>query len=63
MICLKFWIYGKEIALSKRGFRGQIKQGAMGLKLHEDWEVHLKCYDTYLSAADGMMFNVIHTDT
>ena len=31
---------GKGNSSSKEALEEQIKSGAMGLKLHEDWEVH-----------------------
>ena len=42
----------------------QIKAGAMGLKLHEDWGTTPAAIDTCLSVADKYDVQVaIHTDT
>jgi urease subunit alpha len=55
---------GKGNAALPGGLEEQIKAGACGLKLHEDWGTTPKAIDTCLSVADAMDVQVaIHTDT
>ncbi|MEO3471664.1 urease subunit alpha [Roseomonas sp. CAU 1739] len=55
---------GKGNAALPAALEEQIKAGACGLKLHEDWGTTPKAIDTCLSVADAMDIQVaIHTDT
>lgn len=55
---------GKGNASLPEALREQIKAGAMGLKLHEDWGTTPAAIDCCLSVADEMDIQVaIHTDT
>ncbi|MBP0462825.1 urease subunit alpha [Roseomonas sp. PWR1] len=55
---------GKGNAALPAGLEEQIRAGACGLKLHEDWGTTPKAIDTCLSVADAMDIQVaIHTDT
>ncbi len=55
---------GKGNSSSKEPLVEQIKAGAIGLKLHEDWGTTPKSIDTCLSVADEYDVQVsIHTDT
>jgi urease subunit alpha len=55
---------GKGNAALPAGLEEQIRGGACGLKLHEDWGTTPKAIDTCLSVADAMDIQVaIHTDT
>jgi len=55
---------GKGNAALPAALEEQIKAGAAGLKLHEDWGTTPKAIDTCLSVADAMDVQVaIHTDT
>jgi urease subunit alpha len=55
---------GKGNASAARPLAEQVKAGAMGLKLHEDWGTTPSAIDTCLSVADKMDVQVaIHTDT
>jgi urease subunit alpha len=55
---------GKGNAALPDGLEEQIRAGACGLKLHEDWGTTPKAIDTCLSVADAMDIQVaIHTDT
>ncbi|HYF06106.1 MAG TPA: urease subunit alpha [Acetobacteraceae bacterium] len=55
---------GKGNAALPAGLEEQIRAGAAGLKLHEDWGTTPKAIDTCLSVADAMDIQVaIHTDT
>ncbi|MCA4919182.1 MAG: urease subunit alpha [Roseomonas sp.] len=55
---------GKGNAALPAGLEEQIRAGACGLKLHEDWGTTPKAIDTCLSVADEMDIQVaIHTDT
>jgi urease subunit alpha len=57
-------ILGKGNASSAAGLVEQIKAGACGLKLHEDWGSTPAAIDCCLSVADDMDVQVaIHTDT
>src|SRR5262247_1672376 len=57
-------IFGKGNASSAPGLVEQIKAGACGLKLHEDWGATPAAIDCCLSVADDMDIQVmIHTDT
>lgn len=61
---LNFGFMGKGNSSSKEALALQIKAGAMGLKLHEDWGSTPKAIDTCLSVADEYDVQVaIHTDT
>jgi urease subunit alpha len=55
---------GKGNSAKPEGLAEQIKAGAMGLKLHEDWGTTPAAIDTCLSVADEYDVQVaIHTDT
>ena len=55
---------GKGNASQPAPLAEQIKAGAMGLKLHEDWGTTPAAIDTCLGVADKMVVQVaIHTDT
>ena len=55
---------GKGNAALPAGLEEQIRAGACGLKLHEDWGTTPKAIDTCLSVADAMDIQIaIHTDT
>jgi len=55
---------GKGNASRPAGLEEQIRAGACGLKLHEDWGSTPKAIDTCLRVADAMDVQVaIHTDT
>ncbi|MFM2418545.1 MAG: urease, alpha subunit [Pseudomonadota bacterium] len=55
---------GKGNASLPGGLEDQIRAGAMGLKLHEDWGTTPQAIDTCLSVADRFDVQVaIHTDT
>ena len=55
---------GKGNASNKEALREQVRAGAMGLKLHEDWGTTPSAIDTCLSVADELDVQVaIHTDT
>lgn len=55
---------GKGNSAKPEGLIEQIKAGAMGLKLHEDWGTTPKAIDTCLTVADEYDVQVaIHTDT
>jgi urease subunit alpha len=55
---------GKGNASSPEPLREQVRAGAIGLKLHEDWGTTPAAIDTCLSVADEMDVQVaIHTDT
>ncbi|WP_420404482.1 urease subunit alpha [Nisaea sp.] len=56
--------FGKGNASEPAGLREQVRAGACGLKLHEDWGTTPAAIDTCLSVADEMDVQVlIHTDT
>jgi urease subunit alpha len=56
--------FGKGNASSPAGLIEQIKAGACGFKLHEDWGTTPSAIDCCLSVADDMDVQVlIHTDT
>lgn len=55
---------GKGNSSQPQGLEEQIRAGAMGLKLHEDWGTTPATIDTCLSVADAYDVQVaIHTDT
>jgi urease subunit alpha len=55
---------GKGNASRPDGLREQVRAGAMGLKLHEDWGTTPAAIDCCLAVADEMDVQVaIHTDT
>jgi len=55
---------GKGNASGAEGLRAQVRAGAIGLKLHEDWGSTPAAIDTCLRVADEMDIQVaIHTDT
>ena len=55
---------GKGNAALPEGLEEQIRGGACGLKLHEDWGTTPKAIDTCLSVADRFDIQIaIHTDT
>jgi urease subunit alpha len=55
---------GKGNASSPEPLREQVRAGAIGLKLHEDWGTTPAAIDTCLSVADEMDVQVaLHTDT
>jgi len=55
---------GKGNSYNKDALKAQVKSGALGLKLHEDWGSTPAAIDACLSVADEMDVQVaIHTDT
>ena len=61
---LNFGFMGKGNSSNYDALASQIKSGAMGLKLHEDWGTTPKAIDTCLKVADDFDVQVaIHTDT
>ena len=55
---------GKGNSAKPQGLEEQVRAGAMGLKLHEDWGTTPKAIDSCLSVADEYDVQVaIHTDT
>jgi urease subunit alpha len=61
---LNFGFTGKGNTSLPDGLADQIKAGALGLKLHEDWGTTPAAIDTCLSVADEFDVQVtIHTDT
>jgi urease subunit alpha len=61
---LNFGFLGKGNASSAEPLREQIRAGALGLKLHEDWGTTPAAIDCCLSVADEYDVQVaIHTDT
>jgi urease subunit alpha len=61
---LNFGFMGKGNSSSYNALAEQIKAGAMGLKLHEDWGSTPNAIDTCLKVADNFDVQVaIHTDT
>jgi len=61
---LNFGFMGKGNSSNYDTLASQIKGGAMGLKLHEDWGTTPKAIDTCLKVADDLDVQVaIHTDT
>ncbi len=63
-IPMNFGFMGKGNSSSYEALKMQIKAGAMGLKLHEDWGSTPNAIDTCLKVADDFDVQVaIHTDT
>ena len=61
---LNFGFMGKGNSSNYDALSSQVKAGAMGLKLHEDWGTTPKAIDTCLKVADDFDVQVvIHTDT
>jgi len=61
---MNFGFMGKGNSSNAEALESQVKAGAMGLKLHEDWGSTPKAIDTCLSVADDFDIQVaIHTDT
>jgi len=61
---MNFGFLGKGNASSPEPLREQIRAGAIGLKLHEDWGTTPAAIDTCLAVADEFDVQVaIHTDT
>ncbi len=61
---LNFGFLGKGNASQPQALREQIRAGALGLKLHEDWGTTPAAIDQCLSVADEFDVQVaIHTDT
>ena len=61
---LNFGFMGKGNSSSYDALASQVKAGAMGLKLHEDWGTTPKAIDNCLKVADDFDVQVaIHTDT
>jgi urease subunit alpha len=61
---LNFGFMGKGNSSNYDALASQVKAGAMGLKLHEDWGTTPKAIDTCLKVADDFDVQVaIHTDT
>lgn len=57
-------ILGKGHATEPEALREQIRAGAVGLKIHEDWGSTYSAIDIALSVADEMDIQIaIHTDT
>jgi urease subunit alpha len=55
---------GKGNSSNPEALREQVRAGAIGLKLHEDWGTNPSTIDTCLTVADEMDVQVaIHTDT
>src|SRR5258706_3629602 len=56
--------YGRASASLPEPLREQVRAGAIGLKLHEDWGTTPAAIDNCLTVADEMDVQVaIHTDT
>ncbi|MBO6806258.1 urease subunit alpha [Thalassospira sp.] len=63
-IPMNIGFFGKGNATLPGSFEEQVKAGACGLKLHEDWGTTPAAIDTCLSVADDLDVQVmIHTDT
>jgi urease alpha subunit len=63
-IPLNLGFTGKGNSSSPQGLIDQIKAGAVGLKLHEDWGTTPSSIDTCLSVCDDLdVQTTIHTDT
>jgi urease subunit alpha len=61
---MNFGLLGKGNASLQEGLHSQIRAGAMGLKLHEDWGTTPAAIDCCLSVAEEHDVQVaIHTDT
>jgi len=61
---INFGFFGKGNAALPRALEEQIRAGACGLKLHEDWGTTPAAIDCCLSVADAFDIQVmIHTDT
>jgi urease subunit alpha len=61
---MNFGFLGKGNSSRPEGIEGQIRAGAMGLKLHEDWGTTPAAIDCCLTEADRFDVQVaIHTDT
>jgi urease subunit alpha len=61
---LNFGFLGKGNSSGPDALREQLRAGALGLKLHEDWGTTPSAIDTCLSVADEFDVQVaIHTDT
>ncbi|MGF1535337.1 MAG: urease subunit alpha [Elainellaceae cyanobacterium] len=61
---LNFGFLGKGNSAQPQGLVEQVKAGALGLKLHEDWGTTPAAIDTCLTVADDYDVQVaIHTDT
>ena len=61
---LNFGFLGKGNSSNPEALREQVRAGACGLKLHEDWGTTPRAIDTCLGVADEMDVQVaIHTDT
>jgi urease subunit alpha len=61
---MNFGLLGKGNASLPEGLRAQVRAGAMGLKLHEDWGTTPAAIDCCLGVADELDVQVaIHTDT
>lgn len=61
---LNFGFMGKGNSSRRQGLTEQLRAGAMGLKLHEDWGTTPAAIDCCLSVADEYGVQVaIHTDT
>src|ERR1043166_3369040 len=61
---LNFGFLGKGNASDQSALAEQVRAGAMGLKLHEDWGTTPATIDTALSVADDYDVQIaIHTDT
>jgi urease subunit alpha len=61
---MNFGLLGKGNSSQSAGLKEQIRAGAIGLKLHEDWGTTPATIDTCLSVADEYDVQVaIHTDT
>ncbi len=61
---LNFGFLGKGNSSNPEALREQVRAGACGLKLHEDWGTTPRAIDTCLGVADEVDVQVaIHTDT
>src|SRR4030095_5936599 len=61
---LNFGFLGKGNSSGADALREQIRAGALGLKLHEDWGTTPAAIDRCLAVADAFALQVaIHTDT
>ncbi|KAK2756172.1 Urease [Arachnomyces sp. PD_36] len=64
MLSMNFGITGKGSDTGKEGLQEQIRAGAAGLKLHEDWGCTPAAIDTGLQVCDEFDVQcMIHTDT
>ena len=61
---MNFGVFGRGNSSSPEVIRESARNGAIGMKIHEDWAAFRSNIDTCLRVADEMDFQVqIHTDT